>query len=123
MTTTPKEPRPNVLGASTLSGNSVRNLAGETLGTIEEFMIDLETGKVAYCVLSFENGPGTGEKLFAVPFGAMTLDTRDHAFTLDIARERLAGAPGFDKADWPDVTERSWEERVFGFYDVQPYWM
>lgn len=112
-----------MLGASTLTGNCVRNLTGETLGTIEEFMIDLETGKIAYCVLSFGGIPGTGDKLFAIPFRAMTLDTEDHAFVLDIDRERLARAPGFDRNAWPDMTDRTWEERIFGFYEVQPYWM
>jgi sporulation protein YlmC with PRC-barrel domain len=123
MNTTQTAPRPRVLGASTLKGNAVRNLAGETLGTIEEFMIDLENGRISYCVLSFGGVAGIGDKLFAIPFNAMTLDTRDHTFTLDIARERLAGAPGFDKEAWPDMTDRTWGERIYGFYDVQPYWM
>ena len=123
MTTTPTRARPSVLGASTLTGNSVRSLDGEALGTIEEFMIDLGTGKIAYCVLSFGAAPGIGNKLFAIPFGAMTLDTESHTFTLDVDRERLARAPGFDRDDWPDMTDDSWAKRVFGFYGVQPYWM
>jgi sporulation protein YlmC with PRC-barrel domain len=115
--TTPRSRR------STLKGNVVKNLAGEKLGKIEDFQIDLENGKIAYCVLSFGGVLGFGDKLFAVPFGAMTLDTQDHTFTLDIAKERLANAPGFDKDAWPDMTDRDWGERIYGFYNVQPYWM
>ena len=123
MTTTQVAARPKVLGASTLKGNIVKNLAGEKLGTIEEFMIDLESGRIAYCVLSFGGVPGTGDKLFAIPFRAMTLDTQDHAFILDIDRDRLTRAPGFDKNAWPDMTDRAWGERIYGFYDIRPYWM
>jgi sporulation protein YlmC with PRC-barrel domain len=123
MTTTQIAARPAVLGASTLKGNVVKNLSGERLGTIEEFMIDLENGRIGYCVLSFGGVLGIGEKLFAIPYKAMTLDTQDHTFTLDIAKERLESAPGFDKDAWPDMTDRAWGERVYGFYDVQPYWM
>lgn len=123
MTTTHVEARPKVLAASTLKGNVVKNLAGEKLGTIEEFMIDLENGRVGYCVLSFGGVLGVGDKLFAVPYRSMTLDTVDHTFTLDIARERLASAPGFDKNVWPDMTDRAWGERIYGFYNVEPYWM
>ena len=123
MTTTQVAARPTVLGASTLKGNVVKNLAGERLGTIEEFMIDLENGRIGYCVLSFGGVLGIGDKLFAIPYKAMTLDTQDHTFTLDIAKERLESAPGFDKNAWPDMTDRAWGERVYGFYDVQPYWM
>ena len=123
MTTTLVEARPHVLAASTLKGNVVKNLAGEKLGTIEEFMIDLDSGRIGYCVLSFGGVLGIGDKLFAIPYKAMTLDTRDHTFTLDIAKDRLEKAPGFDKNAWPDMTDRAWGERVYGFYDVQPYWM
>ena len=123
MTTTQEKARPSVLGASTLKGNVVKNLAGEKLGTIEEFMIDLETGRIGYCVLSFGGVLGIGDKLFAIPYKAMTLDTRDHTFTLDVAKGRLEGAPGFDKNAWPDMTDRAWGERVYGFYDIRPYWM
>lgn len=123
MTTTQVEARPKVLAASTLKGNVVKNLAGEKLGTIEEFMIDLENGRIGYCVLSFGGVLGIGDKLFAVPYRSMTLDTVDHTFTLDISRERLASAPGFDKNVWPDMTDRAWGERVYGFYNVEPYWM
>ena len=83
MTTTRVEARPRVLGASTLRGNVVMNLAGERLGTIEEFMVDLASGRIAYCVLSFGEASGLAGKLFAVPFGSMTLDTRNHTFTLE----------------------------------------
>lgn len=123
MMTTQVETRPKVLAASTLKGNVVKNLAGEKLGTIEEFMIDLENGRIGYCVLSFGGVLGIGDKLFAVPYRSMTLDTVDHTFTLDISRERLASAPGFDKNVWPDMTDRAWGERVYGFYNVEPYWM
>ena len=123
MTTTQVSARPVVLGASTLKGNVVKNLAGERLGTIEEFMIDLETGRIGYCVLSFGGVLGIGDKLFAIPYKAMTLDTQDHTFTLDIAKERLESAPGFDKNAWPDMTDRAWGERIYGFYDIRPYWM
>jgi len=123
MTTTETKARPVLLTASTLKGNTVKNLAGETLGKIEEFMIDLDSGRIGYCVLSFGGVLGIGEKLFAVPYRSMTLDTRDHTFTLDVAKERLAAAPGFDKNAWPDMNDREWGERVYGFYNVEPYWL
>ncbi len=101
MTSTQVSARPTVLGASTLKGNVVKNLAGERLGTIEEFMIDLETGRIGYCVLSFGGVLGIGDKLFAIPYKAMTLDTQDHTFTLDIARERLESAPASTRTPGP----------------------
>ncbi|MCO5381646.1 MAG: PRC-barrel domain-containing protein [Methanosarcina barkeri] len=60
---------PQFLSASTIKGDKVVNRAGEDLGKIEELMIDLEDGRVAYAVLSFGGFLGMGNKLFAIPWG------------------------------------------------------
>ena len=56
------------LSANTLKGDQVVNRAGEDLGQIEDFMIDLENGRIAYAVLSFGGFLGMGDKLFAIPW-------------------------------------------------------
>jgi sporulation protein YlmC with PRC-barrel domain len=110
------------LSASTLIGNDVRNRQGEELGKVEDFMLDLETGRVAYAVLSFGGFLGLGNKLFAVPWSAFTLDSPHHAFVLDVSKERLKEAPGFDKGHWPDVVDAEARTRIFAFYGVTPDW-
>jgi sporulation protein YlmC with PRC-barrel domain len=114
--------RPRVLSTSTLSGDPVRNSAGENLGKIEDFMVDLERGRIAYAVLSFGGVLGIGEKLFAVPWKAMTVDTAEHCFVLNVPKERLKDAPGFDKDNWPDITDTDWGTQVNSFYGTKPYW-
>jgi sporulation protein YlmC with PRC-barrel domain len=114
--------RPRVLSAGTLKGDPVRNAAGEDLGKIEEFMIDLESGRVAYAVLSFGGFLGMGDKLFALPWSALTLNTDQHEFLLNVNKEVLKKAPGFDKNNWPDMTDRTWGAGVHKYYGQRPYW-
>ena len=113
---------PHVLSASTLCSDSVVNPSGESLGKIEELMIDLGSGRVAYAVLSFGGFLGMGNKLFAVPFGALDLDTEEKRFVLDIPKAKLERAPGFDKDHWPDFADRGFGREVYGYYDVPTYW-
>ena len=110
------------LSSKTLVGNSVRNRQDEDLGRVEDVMLDLGTGRVAYVVLSFGGFLGIGNKLFAVPWAAFTLDSEHHAFVLDVSRERLSEAPGFDKDHWPDVVDDDARARIFAFYGVAPDW-
>ena len=110
------------LSASTLMGNPVRNRPDEDLGRIEDLMLDLQTGRIAYAVLSFGGILGVGNKLFAVPWNALTLHSPKHAFILDVTKERLEQAPGFDKGHWPDVADAEARKRIFGFYGVAPDW-
>ena len=111
-----------VLAASTLAGDHVRSPKGDDLGSIEEIMLDLERGRIAYAVLSFGGFLGIGDKLFAVPWSALRIDRGEHEFILDIDRETLEKAPGFDKHDWPDMADPVFGQKVHEHYGRTPYW-
>jgi len=60
-------PGPRVMSASTLEGDEVLNRQGEKLGKVEEIMLDVPTGRIAYAVLASGGFLGIGDKLFAIP--------------------------------------------------------
>jgi sporulation protein YlmC with PRC-barrel domain len=91
------------LAASSVVGDKVYNHLGENLGQIKDIMLDIREGKVGYVVIEFGGFLGIGEKYFAVPFEALSLDTERHAFILNQSREVLENAPGFDKGHWPQT--------------------
>jgi sporulation protein YlmC with PRC-barrel domain len=109
-------PGPQLMGADTLLGNDVYNNADEDLGDIKEFMIDMATGKVSYAVLSFGGILGMGDKLFAVPWAALKLDTVNKRFTLDVTKDAMKDAPGFDKDKWPTMADATWAKGLHTFY-------
>ena len=108
-----------VLSASSLSDDDVYNLAGEKLGSIKEIMMDINTGRVCYVVLSFGGFLSMGEKLFAVPWSALTVDTENKRFLMDTNEERLKEAPGFDTDKWPNMADPTWEKKVHSYYGTQ----
>ncbi len=109
------------MGADTLVGNDVYNVQDESLGDIKEIMLDMDTGRVSYAVLSFGGVLGMGDKLFAVPWDALTLDTVNKRFTLDVKKDTLDEAPGFDKDCWPDMADRKWASGIHAYYGTTPY--
>jgi sporulation protein YlmC with PRC-barrel domain len=111
-----------VLSGSTLKGDKVVNYKGEDLGKIEEIMIDLDRGRVAYAVLSFGGFMGMGDKLFAIPWQAITVDTIKKQLVLNADKELLQKAPGFDKNNWPDMADLSLGSTLYGYYGYKPYW-
>ncbi|MFC5479685.1 PRC-barrel domain-containing protein [Massilia suwonensis] len=113
-------PGPALMGADTLIGDSVVNGREEDLGDIKEIMLDMSTGQVAYAVLAFGGFLGMGEKLFAVPWQALHLDTVNHRFVLDVEKERLKTAPGFNKDAWPDMSDMNWANQIHTFYGTDP---
>ena len=112
----------SILAADTVTGDKVVNRQKENLGTIEHLMIDVENGHVAYAVLSFGGFLGMGDKLFAIPWNALMVDTDEERFILDIDKKLLERAPGFDKAHWPNMADRAWGAEVSRYYGAKPYW-
>ena len=108
-----------VLSASTLSGDDVYDPRGEQLGSIKELMLDIENGKVCYAVLSFGGFLSLGEKLFAVPWSALKVDTENKRFIMDTTEERMKNAPGFDSDHWPNMADTSWEKSIYSYYDTR----
>lgn len=119
-TNTGDGPGPHLMGADTLIGNDVYNQQDEDLGDIKEIMLDTQNGKVQYAVLSFGGFLGLGEKLFAVPWGALKLDTLNKRFVLNVDKDRLKSAPGFDKDDWPDMANQAWTDEIHAYYGTTP---
>lgn len=113
---------PQVLSTDTMIGDPVRNRAGEDLGKIEELMVDINSGRVNYAVLSFGGFLGLGSKLFAIPWQSLSLDTENKCFYLNVDKELLKEAPGFDKDNWPNFADRKWGQTIYNYYGVNPYW-
>lgn len=114
-------PGPRLMGADTLNGNDVFNEKDEDLGDIKEFMLDMKTGRVSYAVLSYGGFLGMGDKLFAVPWDALKLDTVNKRFVLNVDKTRLESAPGFDKDNWPDMSDQTWAQGIHSYYGTKPY--
>jgi hypothetical protein len=115
-------PGPYVMAADTLMADPIRNRAGEKLGDIKAIMIDVPGGRVAYAVLAVGGVLGVGERLFAIPWNALTLDADNKCFMLDATKEHLRNAPGFDKDRWPAMADPAWGEQVHTYYGTRPYW-
>ena len=114
-----KGPGPSLMGANTLIGNDVYSQNDEDLGDIKEIMLDTVSGKVCYAVLSYGGFLGMGEKLFAVPWQALTLDTDNERFVLNVDSAKLDSAPGFDKDHWPNMADETWANSIHSYYGTQ----
>ena len=129
-------PGPRLMTARTLTGDAVINRQGDTLGKITEIMLDVPGGRIAYAVMSSGGFLGMGDRLFALPWSALTLDTVQKCFVIDADAARFEDAPGFDKDRWPSsadaaVNDRRWsdapgvreEDRVIhSYWGSRPYW-
>jgi sporulation protein YlmC with PRC-barrel domain len=105
--------------ASKLIDTEVKNVQGENLGEIEDLVIDLGDRRVHYAVLSFGGAAGIGDKLFAYPITAFKPSTDGDKLVLNVSKDRLKNAPGFDKDKWPDWADNRYRGEVDKYFQAK----
>ena len=108
--------------ASDVIGANIYNDKTESLGKVDDLVLAGGESRISYAVLSYGGILGIGDKLFAVPWEALTVNTADHEFVLNVDKQVLENAPGFDKDNWPDMAEPGWGSEIHGHYGKKPYW-
>jgi sporulation protein YlmC with PRC-barrel domain len=108
----------HVLPGHKINGLHVFNREGQKIGEIQDMVVDLRSGKVAYAALDH------GHKLIAVPWHSLVFhfgkpnDADARFFTLNATKEQLDSAQGFDKDHWPNLNAQ-WATSVNRHFGVQ----
>jgi sporulation protein YlmC with PRC-barrel domain len=103
--------------ASRIIGSNVYNRQAEKLGDIEDIIVDPRRGQIRYAVVSIGGFLGIAEKLIAVPWRALQVDTDQSRYVMDGTKQRLKSAPGFDSNTWPDMDDPKWSQENLKFFD------
>ena len=119
--------------ANRLEQYGVVNEKGQDLGQVQNFVIDMVAGRVAFAIVSFvtrdgkeiqgEKGIfGLSDKWFAVPWEILAWRPEKKKFSLDVKREVLEKAPGMDKDKWMEEIDLDWLAKNSLHYGRYPYW-
>jgi sporulation protein YlmC with PRC-barrel domain len=105
---------------SKLTGMAVRNGQGQDIGDIEDFVIDVPDGRVAYTIVSFGGFWGIGQKDAAVPFGAIDLQPSRGYALLNADRQTLESV-AFDPSNFPDLSNPQYAQHLHEVFKTEPY--
>jgi sporulation protein YlmC with PRC-barrel domain len=114
--------RPAVYKASEVIGMKVHNRQAESIGEIEDIVVEPLRGDIRYAVVGVGGFLGIGERYIAVPWPALSYDASKKELILDVTKEQVKAAPGFDKDHWPDFANEKWGGDVHRYFNQQPYW-
>ena len=125
---TQTRPAATILKMSEVIDKTVENTNGDNLGEIKDIVVDPSDGSIVYAVVEAGGFLGLGEKYFAIPWRAFqTIPDKDDKGDIDrlilnIDKDRLTKAPGFDKKNWPNMADEQWGQTVHSYYNQQDYW-
>jgi sporulation protein YlmC with PRC-barrel domain len=111
-----------LIAASSLIGERVANNSGSYIGRIEEVMVDINYGKIAYTVLSFGEGAlGLADKYYAVPWEIIKTDSSTERYFLSVPESKIQNAPEYDKDDLHSTMDENLLNEIYNYYGVKSY--
>ncbi len=116
----PNDTAGRLIAADQVQGTSIYNPAGESLGKVEDIMIDKLTGKIAYAIAGFGGFLGIGNRHYPLPWEKLKYDTNLGGFVVDLDRQTLEGAPSYSDTEMAGWEDPAWGQRVYDYYGAEP---
>jgi sporulation protein YlmC with PRC-barrel domain len=91
--------------ASQVIGLNVNNAADETMGEVEDLVLDMKSGDILAVIISSGGFLGLSDTLSAVPVTALRYDSASKAFKTKLTKQQLGKAPQFKTDAWPNYNE------------------
>ncbi|MCX6619469.1 MAG: PRC-barrel domain-containing protein, partial [Acidobacteria bacterium] len=112
--------QPELSAAQQLIGMQIQNNQGQTLGSLEDIVLEPGLNYVAYGVLSRGGVLGMGQNYFAIPWDVLQLSSDRHNLILNIPEQAFEQAQGFNKDRWPDRADQRWRMQAMGQQPMTP---
>jgi sporulation protein YlmC with PRC-barrel domain len=110
-----------VASANHLMGTTAMNEQNEKLGKINNFIVDLQSGRVVEVIVASGGFLGIDQELSAVPPQSFRWNADNSALTLDTTRDNLKTSPHFKNSEWGYATQPATVTEVYSVYRVPAY--
>lgn len=111
-----------LIDASKVQGTAVYNPKGDRLGTINDIMIEKQSGKAVYAIMSFGGFLGIGEDYHPIPWAKLKYLPSMGGYVVDLDARVLEDSPAYAKDMEPEWGDRTYEEGIHKHYGTAPYW-
>lgn len=109
--------------AGEILGSTIKDSQDQKAGTVKDFAVDLENGRIAEVIVAWGGFLGMDNKLVAALPDTFTLGVDGKTLHINMDKKRLEGAPAVDLSKWKDAMEQSRVEQVYQYYGAVPYFL
>jgi sporulation protein YlmC with PRC-barrel domain len=111
-----------MIPADSLLDSEVVSQEGQEIGKIENVYIEKSRGQVAYAIVSQSRAFGVGKKFFVIPWESLQSEPGDKKLQINVSKEVITSAPTVSSATAKELSDATWLETNFKYYDAQPFW-
>ncbi len=105
-----------------VEGTAVYTLDGKHIGAVKRFVIERQSGRIAYVVMSFGGFLDFGQEIYTIPWAKLSYDVVLGGYRTDITESQLRDAPSFAQGNEAASLEQAQEEELHAHFRIPPYW-
>jgi sporulation protein YlmC with PRC-barrel domain len=100
----------------------VKDLEGNTIGEVQDIVLDKLSSNIMFAVVSFGGFLGIGEKYHPIPWEMLDYDPDEGAYVINVTKEQLAAAPADSIDELTRDAGMAYRDRAFDYYQTPRYW-
>jgi sporulation protein YlmC with PRC-barrel domain len=112
----------SAIRAEKVIGTSVKNSTGESIGEVEDIVLDKQSNNIMFAVLSFGGFLGIGEKYHPVPWSTLKYDDQDGNYVVNLSKDQLKAAPAYALDELTKNDGMAHRNAAFDYYKAARYW-
>lgn len=112
----------SAIRVSKVLGTNVRDPAGQKIGEVEDVILDKESNRIMFAVLSFGGFLGMAEKYHPLPWASLDYDENQNAYIVNYTKEQLKAAPAGSVDELTRDDGLNFRDRTYAYYKVDRYW-
>lgn len=110
------------IDSDAVGGAAVYTPDGKHIGTIDRFIIERQSGRIMYVVISFGGFLDLAQERFTIPWVKLSYDDGRAGFSTDITEGELRNAPRFAPGGDIAGLDETQEEELHAHFRIPPYW-
>jgi sporulation protein YlmC with PRC-barrel domain len=112
----------SAIRASRVIGTEVKDSAGNTIGKIEDVILDKTDNSIMFAVVGFGGILGMGEKYHPLPWSVLDFDEEKMAYVVPYTEDQLKAAPADTISELTRDDGAGFRDKTYEYYDVPKYW-
>jgi sporulation protein YlmC with PRC-barrel domain len=106
--------------ASKVIGTNVKDPAGQTIGEVEDVVLDKQSNSILFAVVGFGGFLGMAEKYHPIPWSSLMYDADDNAYIVEYTKEQLQAAPAGSIEELTGEDGAVVRDRAHAYYQADP---
>ncbi len=112
----------SAIRAKKVIGTDVKDPGGQTIGEVEDVVLDKTSNNIMFAIVGFGGFLGMGEKYHPVPWSSLKYSEQEGSYVVNFTKEQLKAAPADSLEELTRSDGMAYRDQAYDYYKAPRYW-